>query len=80
MKIRSDSAAHFGVSALLVVILGLLLPWWGAAAGALAIGIGKELYDKKHGGVASWHDVICDLAGIALGVLIVCVYHSLIIS
>ena len=58
------------MSALLVVILGLLLPWWGAAAGALAIGIGKEIYDRRHGGVASWHDVICDLSGIVAGICI----------
>lgn len=40
----------------------------GATAVALAFGIGKEIYDKfAPGHSASWHDIICDLVGIAIG-------------
>lgn len=36
----------------------------------LAIGIGKEVYDKVSGkGYAEWEDLLADLVGILIGVL-----------
>ena len=69
--IRRDGLLHLTVSALLVIAISVLLPVWLSALIALLIGIGKEIWDKYHGGACNWHDVICDVAGIAVGLIIV---------
>ena len=68
--IRRDGLLHLETCALIAVVSGLVLPWWAAGPLALLAGIGKEIWDKYHGGVASWHDVICDLIGVAVGTII----------
>lgn len=68
--IRRDGLLHITVSALLVIAISVLLPVWLSVLITLVIGIGKELWDKEHDGVCSWHDVICDLMGLAIGTLI----------
>lgn len=70
MKFKRDSLLHAETSALLCIVLALLLPWWGAAIAALAAGVGKELWDKRHGGVSSWNDILWDAVGVTAGVLI----------
>lgn len=43
-----------------------------AAAGfSLSLGIGKECYDKKKKGRLSYKDMIADILGIAVGVIII---------
>lgn len=54
----------------LVHCLGVLLSWWIAFAGAVAVAGLKELVDKKTGGVPSWKDFVWTLAGAAIGLLI----------
>ena len=71
MKLNRNDILHVESCALLCIVLALLLPWWWAAAGALAAGIGKELWDREHGGVPSWSDVLWDIAGAAAGILVV---------
>ena len=68
--IRRDGLLHIETCAFIAVIFGLFLSWWAAGFVALAEGIGKEIWDIKHG-VANWHDLICDFIGIALGIIIV---------
>ena len=68
--IRTDGLLHIETSALITVVLATFAPWWVAAIVALIIGILKELYDREHGGVASWHDVGCDAAGVLIGLFI----------
>lgn len=68
--IRRDHLLHAEACALLCIVLALLVPWWAAALGALATGVGKELWDLEHGGVPSWSDVLWDAIGVAAGVLI----------
>lgn len=70
MKLKRDSLLHAETCALIAVVTGLLLPWWGAGLVALAAGIGKELWDREHGGVPSWSDVLWDVAGVIAGTLI----------
>jgi uncharacterized protein YfiM (DUF2279 family) len=41
----------------------------GAAIGLLA-GVGKELYDRKGNGTASFRDLLWDVAGVTVGVLV----------
>lgn len=70
--VRTDGLLHIAVSALIVIALGWIRPVWIAAAVALSIGICKEIYDRVSGeGVAEWHDVLCDLLGIAVGLLFI---------
>jgi len=68
--IRQDGLLHIETSALLVVAISVLLPVWLSIVISFIFGIGKELWDKYYGGVPSWHDVICDIIGLAVGTLI----------
>jgi len=68
--IRTDGLLHIACSALIMVLYASLVPMWCAAAITLAIGIGKEIYDKYTDGGVELHDVICDALGIVLGVAI----------
>lgn len=70
MKIKRDSLLHAETSALLCIVLGLLLPWWSAGSIAILAGIGKELWDREHGGVPSWNDLFWDVIGVIVGVII----------
>ena len=70
MKIGRDGFLHIETCALIAVVSGIILPWWAAGTIALLAGIGKEIWDKYRGGVPSWHDVICDLIGVAAGTII----------
>lgn len=70
--LRPDGVLHLGISALLVLLLLPLVPacrWWIAAGVVVIIGLAKEFYDSTDPAhSAEWHDVACDLIGIALGV------------
>ena len=66
----SDGMAHVILSALITSVLALVLPWELAGMVTLAIGIGKEIYDKCSGkGYVEVKDVVCDIIGILIGVL-----------
>lgn len=67
--VRRDGLLHIETCALIAVAVGLFAPCWLGALVALAAGIGKEIWDTRHG-VATWHDVICDLIGVAIGTII----------
>ena len=71
--IRTDGLLHIACEALIVAAFGWLRPIWIPALIALAAGIGKEVYGYFHPESHSteWHDVFCDLIGIALGIVIV---------
>ena len=65
-----DKYKHIVVSAIIAVALNLLLPWWVAGLVTLAIGVGKEVYDKVSGkGCCEVKDIVCDIVGILIGVL-----------
>lgn len=67
MKIKRDSLLHAETSVLLTIGFGRALPWWGAGLIALAVGVGKEIWDKYHNGVPSWKDLAWDFLGVAVG-------------
>lgn len=62
--VRRDGLLHFLASAVIVFTLSIAFPWWAGATISLVAGIVKELWDINHDGVPSWHDIICDVAGI----------------
>lgn len=68
--LTEDKLKHIVVSAIICVALNLFLPWWVAGLITLAIGVGKEVYDKVTGkGHPEWKDLLADLVGILIGVL-----------
>jgi len=71
---RTDGLLHIETSAIICTVLTAVLPWWGASAITLAIGVGKELWDKYHDGAATWHDIICDVIGILLGLALTLIH------
>lgn len=69
--LREDKLKHIVVSAIIAVALNLFLPWWVTGLITLAIGVGKEVYDKVSGkGHPEWKDLAADLVGIVVGLSI----------
>lgn len=79
--IRTDGLLHIETSALIFLVVAkafsLVFPLFRIGAFALATtvtflsGIAKEQWDAESGkGTAEMHDLLCDLFGLALGMLI----------
>lgn len=75
--IGHDGLLHILVSALIMVALGWVRPIWIALLLVVLVGLSKELYDATGKGTASWHDIICDVVGIVIGMLIVAMLRFL---
>ena len=58
-----DKLKHFGACLSIALIIGLIHPALGASV-AMAVGIGKELYDRMQGGPFDWLDIAADAPGI----------------
>lgn len=70
MSIDKDKLLHIVISAIIMVLFGLILPTWVAALATICVGIGKEIYDKISGkGHPDLMDIICDCIGILIGIL-----------
>lgn len=66
-----DGLLHILVCALIVLVFGAFLPLWAAFIVAVVVGIVKEVYDLlSRKGTPEWRDLLCDLIGIVLGLLI----------
>lgn len=69
--IRTDGQLHILVSTVLMMVCGIWLNWIVSSIVVLCIGILKELYDKVSGkGCAEIHDIICDVVGIIVGIIL----------
>lgn len=68
--VRSDGLLHIACSALIVLSFAAFLPIWAAVLIAAIAGVAKEIYDRLNGGVAEWHDILCDAIGIVYGVCV----------
>ena len=66
----SDKLLHAETCALITIIASLFLPVWAGALIAIALGVGKEIWDKHHGGVPSWLDLLADIVGTCIGSLV----------
>lgn len=64
-----DDLLHIETCAIIAIVVSIVLPWWAGGLVALLAGAGKELWDIRHG-VASWKDLLYDLAGSILGTII----------
>ena len=66
-----DGLLHVIISALIVLIMQIIAPWWAAVLVAIVAGVAKELiwdlWQRK--GQMQVKDLICDLAGIIIGCL-----------
>jgi len=69
MPIPYDKRIHFAVCFLITFLLYPLIGWFGAGT-AMLTGIGKELFDFDDYGVFSWGDILADVLGVALAVII----------
>lgn len=74
--VRTDGLLHILVCMVMVYTLGGFpwMPIWAAAMVGAVGGLGYEvaqLVTKK--GTAEWHDVFCDLIGVGLSTLVLCI-------
>ena len=63
----------FGICLLLYPLIG----WWSIGT-AVATGVGKELYDLHDYGLFSWWDIVADIAGTAVGAIIIAIIKLVI--
>ena len=66
--VRVDGLLHIEACVAIVLLVGRFLPWWAACIAGAVAGIAKEIWDIKHG-TPDWHDLVCDLIGIVIGVI-----------
>ena len=69
--LTGDKAKHFGVCMLIVLASAWIFGEIAAAAFAIAVGLGKELYDKHDYGLFDWWDILADVAGALTGAAVV---------
>lgn len=58
-----DKQTHILAGACIALALGYVAPVWLAFVLACAVGLGKEWYDYKHPGDASWLDFAATVLG-----------------
>ena len=70
--LKSDKVLHMICCFAIVVIFGLILNVVSGIALALIASFGKEAYDevRPNGSGWSWDDLLADLLGIVLGILV----------
>ena len=67
--IDNQAHLHLIVNFILVVVIGIF-SFTGALIASAIVSIGKETWDKYFGTGWSWIDILGDLMGILLGVLV----------
>lgn len=71
--VSNDKLLHFLINLFSTILFGLIFGIMYGISISLLISIGKELYDKfrPNGTGWDWKDIIADLIGIILGILII---------
>lgn len=69
-----DGALHILCSLIILLVLSAFFPVWASVCMTAAVGIGKEVYDRICGSGFSWKDLLCDAAGIVIGIIIVLLF------
>lgn len=72
-----DKKLHFSVCLGICLLLYPLIGWWSIGT-AIAMGVGKELYDWRDYGLFSWGDILADMAGIVAAVIVITIIKILI--
>ena len=72
-----DKKLHFSVCLGICLLLYPLIGWWSIGT-AIATGVGKELYDWRDYGLFSCGDILADMAGTAVAVLMITIIKILI--
>lgn len=77
-SIGTDKLLHFDACLFVAYLTARLLPccmverMLAGFAFAVLIGFGKELYDEaQEGNTFDWHDLLADVAGAAVGVMMI---------
>lgn len=71
MRKYIDKILHFFISAFMVAIFATFLDIHIAAVLAFCVGISKELFDQfQPGNKFDWLDLLADLIGVLIGVLL----------
>ena len=68
--LKNDKILHMICCFAIVVIFGLVLNVVSGIALALIASFGKEAYDEVRPNGSGWDDILADLLGIVLGILI----------
>ena len=68
--LKNDKILHMICCFAIVVIFGLVLNIVSGITLALIASFGKEAYDEVRPNGSSWDDILADLLGIVLGILI----------
>ena len=69
-----DGALHILCSLIILLVLSAFCPLWASVCLTVVVGIGKEVYDRLWGSGFSWKDLLCDAAGMAIGIIIVLLF------
>ena len=69
-KIAYDKKLHFLVCFGITLLLYPVFGWWSIGT-SIATGVGKELYDWRDYGLFSWSDIMADMTGIVVGIIVI---------
>ena len=69
-----DGALHILCSLVILLVLAVFFPLWASVCLTCVVGLGKEVYDRLCGSGFSWKDLLCDAAGMAIGIIIVLLF------
>lgn len=65
-----DKVLHAIVSMAITILLCIFLPLWFSALLVLILGVAKECIDKYYGERYDWWDILADVVGIGMAVLL----------
>jgi len=74
-----DKLLHFYVSLTLMILLGLFLGITLGVLLTLLLGFFKEIYDRFYGTGFDWLDMLANIIGIGIGLIIITFLRILII-
>ena len=75
MDVFGRGIAHHVQCLIILRELSAFCPLWASVCLTVVVGIGKEVYDRLWGSGFSWKDLLCDAAGMAIGIIIVLLFN-----
>ena len=76
LDVGVDKVAHFMCCFLVSFVFGSMFGYWAGVIGAIMLGLGKELGDKRSPvNYFSWGDILADTLGaLTGGVFVICIF------